>query len=120
MPFNGLTITATATPYDRNGERGVAVHIVVEPELSMNYDNDVYTDSIDVVVLAANSRDLLVGKSWNAMDLKMTEADHKRYLANGLVLDQNVPVTSGASSVKVVIYDPASDKTGSVMIPVKR
>jgi hypothetical protein len=36
------------------------------------------------------------------------------------VLDQNVPVTAGASSVKVVIYDPASDRTGSVMIPVKR
>jgi Ca-activated chloride channel family protein len=120
IPLAGLRVTATATPYERNGERGVAVHITVEPDLALTHDNDLYTDSIDVVVLAANNRDALVGRSWNAMDLSMTEADHHRYLASGLVLDQNVPVTAGASSVKVVIYDPASDRTGSVMIPVKR
>jgi hypothetical protein len=120
IPFAGLKVTATATPYERNGERGVAVHIVVEPDFALTEDNGVYTDSIDVVVLAANNRDALVGRSWNAMDLRMTEADRRRYLASGLVLDQNVTVTASASSVKVVIYDPASDRIGSVMIPVKR
>ena len=120
IPFTGLTVTATATPYDRATDRGVSVHIVIQPELSFMYDNDVYTDSIDVVVLAANNRDALVGRSWNAHDLRMTEAQHRKYLIDGLVLDVDVPVTAGASNVKVVIYDPASDKTGSVMIPVKR
>jgi hypothetical protein len=120
FPFSGLKVTATAAPYEKAGERGVAVHIVVEPDLVLTEDNGVYTDSIDVVVLAANSRDALVGRSWNAMDLRMTKEERLRYLASGLVLDQNVPVTAGASSVKVVIYDPASDRTGSVMIPVKR
>jgi hypothetical protein len=98
----------------------VAVHIVVEPDLALTRDSGVYTDSIDVVVLAANNRDALVGRSWNAMDLRMTEEDHRRYLTTGLVIDQNVPITAGASSVKVVVYDPASDRTGSAMIPVKR
>lgn len=121
FPFSSLKVTATATPYEKGGERGVAVHITVAPDgIELTHETELYTDSIDVVVLAANSRDALVGRSWNAVDLRMTEADHERFLANGLVLDQNVPVTAGASSVKIVIYDPASGHTGSVMLPVKR
>ncbi len=85
----------------------------------MEEDNGSYLGNIDVVVLVSNSRNALVGRAWDQAELHLKEPEYQKFLTAGLTLDRTVPVTSNPSYVKVVIYDPKSDRTGSVMVNVK-
>jgi uncharacterized protein (DUF2147 family) len=120
QPFVGLTVTATAKGEKQDNARSVAVHITVAADgVTMEEDNGAYLGNIDVVVLVSNSRSALVGRSWDQAELHMKAPDYQKFLTAGLTLDRTVPVTSTPSYVKVVIYDPKSDRTGSVMVNVK-
>ncbi len=120
LPYVGLTVTATAKGEKKDDARSVSVHISVAADgVTMEEDKGEYLGNIDVVVLVSNSRSALVGRSWDQAELHMKEPEHQKFLTAGLTLDRTVPVTSNPSYVKVVIYDPKSDRTGSVMVNVK-
>jgi hypothetical protein len=77
------------------------------------------TGSLEVAVFCADSREQLIGQSWNTVDLKMTPDVFERLKSTGFAINGHVSVSAPARYVKVVVYDSASDLVGSAMVKLK-
>ena len=53
------------------------------------------------------------------MRLNLSEASYKRYAREGLPYTARVPVKTAPKTVKVIVYDPASDLAGSAVAAVR-
>jgi VWFA-related protein len=77
------------------------------------------TGAIEFRVYCGDSREKIVGQTQGVIRLSLTEASYARYVREGIPYTARVPVKAKAKTVKVVIYDPASDLAGSMVAPVR-
>jgi VWFA-related protein len=77
------------------------------------------TGAIEFRVYCGDSREKIVGQTQGVMRLSLTEASYARYVREGIPYTARVPVKATPKTVKVVIYDPASDLAGSMVAPVR-
>lgn len=116
-----LTVTVSAsntTAADKS--RTVAVAITLLPNRLVFTEKDGrQTGRLDVAIFCADSRQGLIGQSWNTIDLNMTPEVFAQLKATGFALNGTVAVPSLARHVKVVVYDAGSDLVGSATATVK-
>ncbi|HYN06646.1 MAG TPA: VWA domain-containing protein [Vicinamibacterales bacterium] len=74
---------------------------------------------LDIAVFCQNADGDPVGDLWQKMDLNLSDATHLRMTRAGLSYSGRIPVTGIVKYVKVVVYDYASDRIGTVMRQVR-
>jgi len=74
--------------------------------------------SIQTAIFCGDDKQSIVGEDWGTVDLNLSEATYRRFLAEGVTYTKRVRVKSDPKFVKVIAYDYASDLTGSALVTI--
>ena len=115
----GLAATATRTVTD--GMSSVVVQIHIDPShIAFTHANGRNTASIEVAVFCVDGRQADIGHSWQTLELNFTDERLTQVMASGIDHSVTIPAATPAQSAKVVVYDPAGDRVGSVNVKVTK
>jgi hypothetical protein len=87
--------------------------------IALTIDDGRHKGGLDIAVFCQNADGDGIGDLWQKMDLNLSEPTYQRMLRDGLTYSGRVTVTGPVKHVKVVVYDYASDRIGSVMRQVR-
>ena len=114
VPDVRLTASAVAGKA-KDGTREMVVQVNVAPAaVKFNRLIAEHAASLDLAVLCADERRLLVGHKWQRVDLRLSETQYEQYLKSGLGFTVHVPIRRSARHVKVAVYDRAADLVGTL------
>ena len=74
----------------------------------------------DLAVFVADERDLLVGQTWQTVDVVLPPARYDRLVKDGMPITVRVPIRRSSRNAKIIVYDYGSDLLGSALVPVRR
>lgn len=117
----GLKIDPVYEPAidDPSGPR-VRVDVTVDAlPLELSMVDGFRSGQLQVHVYGENDRKQQVGELRVAWDLRADDATYAGWLKDGLVRTLSLSVTAKPKVVKVVVYDPASDRFGSMIATVR-
>jgi hypothetical protein len=105
---------------DKKVQEDVLVGIRIDPaRLVLDLQNGRRVGTLEFRVYCGDGKEKLVGQLHGTMTLNLTVGSYQRYTREGIPYTARVPVTAAPKTVKVVVYDPASDLTGSAVTRVK-
>ena len=87
--------------------------------VDLDLKDGLYTGQLEVVVFCGDAREKVVGESRVRWNVRADAATHAEWLKAGLKRTLQVPVTAAPTFVKVVVYDPGSDRAGSASTRIK-
>lgn len=85
-------------------------------EVSFTIAGDRQTANLRIAVFALDGNDDLVGEEWKTMNLKPQKETYQQFLHSGIPFSVSLPLNGPDQVLKVVVYDPASDKVGSKLV----
>jgi VWFA-related protein len=87
-------------------------------QIKATAESDRHAAKLEVVVFCSDARQRVVGEKWMTLDLKLKDDTFARALAEGFHHAASVPVSGPVRFVKVVVYDYATGRVGSVIARV--
>jgi hypothetical protein len=109
-----ITVESATAARNEKGVLEAAVDVRVDlSAVTFRSQGDRQVASIDISVFCGDSKDNLVGESWQKADLALKPETHQRLLRDGLSRTVRVPLKAPAANVKVIVYDYAADRLGS-------
>jgi VWFA-related protein len=78
-----------------------------------------HVGSLEFRIYCGDPKEKTVGELLGTMRLNLSEASYTRYARDGIPYTARVPVKAAPKTVKVIVYDPASDLAGSAVAQVK-
>ena len=75
--------------------------------------------SLDVAVFLLDGRLQQVGQLWQRLELNLRPDSYERAVQQGLPHEAALDATPDARRVKVIVYDPVSDKLGSTTLEIR-
>jgi len=78
------------------------------------------TVKFDLAVFIGDEQQLLVGQTWQTIDLKLEPERYERFLRDGIPISLRVPIRRSSKNAKIVVYDYGSDLMGSAFVSVKK
>jgi hypothetical protein len=108
----------------KSANRAVPADVIVEMKIDparigLTAAGGRRTGALEFRVYCGDSKENIVGQTQGVMRLSLTDASYTRYVREGVLYTARVPVKAKPRTVKVVIYDPASDLAGSMVAPVR-
>lgn len=103
-----------------DGVRRATVRVSIDAS-SVTFDttSERHVASLDVAIVLLDRRQHEVGQLWERIELNLLGETHETVLRQGLPHEAILDAPPEARTIKVVIYDPAADKLGSVTIAPK-
>ena len=118
--FDDIDVTAKATAAGSGSARQVRVDVNINPaRLSLTQADGKWTGQIDLMLLAFDRQDKVVGVVNQRMTLGMSQALYDQARATGIPYTSTIPVRAAAARVKVVVYNYDSDRLGVASVPVR-
>jgi VWFA-related protein len=109
-----ITVESATAARNEKGVLEAAVDVRVDlSAVTFRSQGDRQVASIDISVFCGDSKDNLVGESWQKADLALKPETYQRLLRDGLSRTVRVPLKAPAANVKVIVYDYAADRLGS-------
>jgi VWFA-related protein len=100
------------------GEAIVDVRIDIS-RIAFETESDRRVGSLDIDVFCGSDDEVLVGEAWEKANFRLKDETYQRMVKEGFVHRARVPVKGRVRYVKVVVYDYASDRLGSVVLKMK-
>ena len=98
----------------------VVIDLVVDVSpVEFTVDGGVRSGDLQVYVYCGDEKEQVVGELKLRWNLRVTDETLAGWQKDGLQRTLRVPVTAKAKYVKVIVYDPGSDRTGSISMAVK-
>jgi VWFA-related protein len=113
-----LKVSATAEYQPQTSS--LVVNLTIGSDRIAFDHGDRHRASLEVAYFAGSAKRALVGEHWQAVDLELTDANYETFKTRGVSYTQSVPVKAEPVFVKVVAYDYASDRLGTVTIRLPR
>ena len=76
--------------------------------------------AVEFRIYCGDGKEKIVGQTQGVMRLNLTEASYAKYSRDGIPYTARIQVTAKPKTVKVIVYDPASDLAGSAVASVDR
>ena len=103
-----------------SGQPQIRVELTIDPDgLALSGSGGRLEGALDIVVLAGDDREQLVGRHQERMPLRLTPVMLELAKRTGLQFATDVPLQGQARFVKVIVYDFASDRLGTADVIVK-
>jgi Ca-activated chloride channel family protein len=74
---------------------------------------DRHTGRLRITTFYMDSKGKILGSEWKIMDLRLLEETYMRILQSGIPYSTTIPLKAPVQIIKVVVYDPWSDKLGT-------
>jgi len=116
-----VELAVTSAPDQRaKGKGDVTAEVTVRFDaLPLELVNGLRTGELEVSVYCGDQKEKVVGQRQDRWTLRADAATYESWLKNGLRRTVVVPVTAPVRFVKAVVYDRASDRTGSRSVTLK-
>jgi VWFA-related protein len=89
-------------------------------DVPMTQSGSLRTTNLDVYTIEQDAAGKVLHQVTTRMTLSLTADQYKEYLRSGVKFHDYVQPPKGTSVVRVLVRDPASQKVGSVVIPLER
>ncbi len=96
----------------------VDVRVDVSP-LGIGLTDGLHIGQLEVTVYCGDGSQKVIGETKVGWNLRANDETFMDWLRNGLQRTLRVPVTAKPKFVKVIVYDPISDRTGSMTVTIK-
>jgi VWFA-related protein len=101
----------------RDPERGVRVDVTIDPSrVSLKPENGRYVGAIEMAIFALDGRQQSVADLWERVELNLSEATYRQFMAGGIPYSGTIATPANVSSVKIVAYDYPADLVGSIVL----
>ena len=116
-PLNDVTFKLrTGTVKGANRVPDFAAEITIDPSrVTFTEANGVQSAQLDVAVFCQDDSNDPTGDLWQRVNIRLSPAEWESAKRSGVTLTFTIPVKSAVKSVKVIVYDFASDRLGSTM-----
>jgi len=117
----GLRLEASLEPGATvSGRQEVRADVTVDVKpLGIGLMDGLRTGQLEVTIYCGDDRQKVIGETKVGWNLRANDETFADWLKNGLQRTLRVPVTAKPKFVKVIIYDPISDRTGSMTVTIK-
>ena len=88
--------------------------------IQANPDKDLYRGAIDVHLVQQDAAGKVLRQSHHRLNLQLTNAQYSADLQSGILFREAIRPESGATTLRVIVEDPATARIGSLIIPVSR
>ncbi len=121
QPLNDLPFRLmTSSVKGDNRVPDLVAEITLDPSrISFSDVGGSRTAELDVTILCQDASDDPAGELWQRVSVRLTSAEWAAAQRSGVTLNVRVPVKAIVASVKVIVYDFASDRLGSAMKEVR-
>jgi VWFA-related protein len=114
IPFNA------SASMDNLGPVEVRVDVNIKPQnIGLALVNGRHAGQLRVTIYYADGSGKYLGEIWKNVDLNLSEPSYLWYLQSGIPFSIMIPYRTRKQMIKVVIYDPQSDRIGSQLIKMK-
>jgi hypothetical protein len=118
--FDDIDVTAKATAAGSGAARQVRAEVNINAaRLSLTQADGKWTGQIDLMLLAFDRQDKVVGVVNQRMTLGMSPALYDQARTTGIPYTGTLPVRAVAERVKVIVYNYDSDRLGVTSVPVR-
>lgn len=76
----------------------------------------VYTGKLHAAAFAADDKGRVAGQNWGAVDINFKADDYRQIMDSGINFSITVPRKSSRQVLKIIVYDPATDRIGSKLL----
>ena len=119
-PFEATDIGIRASVAPSADGKGLNLSIFVDPaDLMLGTSGDDHTGAIDFMIGAYGASGLDQASKPASFGLKLTPQEFETASRTGLSIRQTINVKDTTQRVRVIVYDPNLNSTGSLEIPVK-
>jgi hypothetical protein len=102
------------------GSRTVRVDLIVDlSSVGFENDGDVRVAELHVAVYCGDAKEKVIGESKQRWTLRAGDYTWTEWSRNGMDRSVRIAVPAIPKYVKVVVYDPVSDRTGSMTVTIK-
>ena len=117
--IHDIPVTARLAP-DQAVQSEIRVDATIDSaKLKFTVEEGWHVGAIDVAIFCADSRENLVGYTWQKVDLRAREDVYQHLLKDGLPFNARIPVRAKPRYVKVIVYDYGADVLGSAVLTIK-
>jgi hypothetical protein len=82
--------------------------------------NEFHVGELDVILLEQDQTGKVLHESTHRLNLRFTESKYSAVLKSGINFREPVPLENGATTLRVLVQDPATGAIGSLIIPVSQ
>lgn len=109
----------TSAAVDFSGRRQTKVDVVVDAKaVAFKSIKDRQVARLRIAVFAFDGNDNLMNEEWKIMDLQLLPETHRAFLDSGIPYTLLLDSSNQKQLIKVVVFDPGSDKLGSKTVRV--
>jgi Ca-activated chloride channel family protein len=107
----------TSKVMDDQGKAQIKVDLQIQvSNIRFETVGDRHTGRLRITTFSMDSKGKILGSEWNIMDLRLLEETYQRILQSGIPYSTTIPLKAPKQIIKVVVYDPWSDKLGSRLV----
>jgi len=114
IPFNAYA------SMDNLGPVRVRVDVNIKPQnIGLALVNGRHAGQLRVTIYYADGSGKYLGEEWKNVNLNLSEPSYLWYLQSGIPFSIMIPYRTRKQTIKVIIYDPQSDRIGSQLLKMK-
>jgi len=118
LPATGITLIASVEKAERPG--ALRLQVAIEPrDLSFEKKGETWTGSLDLVFAQCSSDGRSLALTTTPLGLSLDRTRYDTVFREGLSITKTLDAEAAAVEVRVVVFDRASGKTGSLVVPLK-
>ena len=113
VPFSIVTAAAK----DAAGQLQVKIDLLIDSaRIGFRTLDGRHTARLRIAIFALEGNGDFLGEDWKVMDLRLQEDTYRQFLLSGIPFSAFVPLFQPRQLLKVIVYDPGSDKVGSRLV----
>jgi VWFA-related protein len=110
IPFRIVTAAAK----DAAGQPQVKIDLLIDSaRVGFVTMDGRHTARLRIAIFALEGNGDFLGEDWKVMDLRLQEDTYRQFLQSGIPFSAFVPLIQPRQMLKIIVYDPGSDKVGS-------
>jgi VWFA-related protein len=118
IPDIPLKVYVSSAP-DASGQIKTRIDLTLDAKyVGFKRVNDRQAARLRIVVFAFEGNDRLLDEDWKIMDLQLLPETYRNYLEFGIPYTLLLDSSNARRAIKVVVYDPETDKLGSKTVKI--
>jgi VWFA-related protein len=89
-------------------------------DLRLVQSGEIRTGSLDITVIEQDQTGRVLRESTNRINLRFTEKQYPAVLKSGITFRKSVGLQPGATTLRILVQDPATAEIGSLIIPLSQ
>jgi hypothetical protein len=111
---------STTEVQDAKGKPQVKVDLQIIPaNVFFKILDDRHAARLRITTFYQDAKGKPLGADWKIMDMSLSEGTYQRILQSGIPYSTTIPLKTPKQIIKVVVYDPGSDRSGSRLVKLQ-